>query len=695
MRRLANTARRLALQPFVSAALAWLGLSTAGFTFLLAIEFLLRVGSSDIGAAIIYLPAVALENTVRFSLGVGCFHVGLYGLHRLRLRRWPWAAAGLLGVALPAIHALAGTLVAGAWIAEQHHLRAIQASIVVILESAWLALWLWHAFGALSGNAKSLAAPAHRLLRPVEEAVYWLAGGLALPCLFVLYGGLLRPYSALAERLLFPTWLIASSIAYRAWDRPRGSLLRMLPVLALLAAASAWAWRVAAPSNVASVRAEALLAGGWLGLSEERLTFGLSWKPPAFDFRRASAQPCPGPRRYPSHGLTPTQVRNVIFLSIDTMRRDVIGKRALGRAVTPNLNALASDAVFFERAVAPAPITLYSLGAMVTGHSVSQLLWLSSVPENIFHRTRAMFDVQQLVLPKWSDFTGHAMGRLLRQGTPTTFVPRSKDAAEPLIAALRAARAQGQRGFFWLHLVDAHYPYSTHKGFDFGREPIDRYHSEVAFDDAALGRVLDVLRAEGYFEDSLIVVFADHGESVGEGGYYGHGISVVSRFTDIPLIVRYPGVRPRRSLAAVTLTDVAPTVLHFLDQAIPGSLGGCSLLLAEKALTSCPPAVSVVYGIGAGPFGTVLRMPVRSLYDMNRRATEITRWRRFNPDLALATADYRYVVNLSTGLEHLFKRNGAPFEGHDFVPDDLQRVAVMRRRLAQWTRDEARRIVCK
>jgi membrane-anchored protein YejM (alkaline phosphatase superfamily) len=194
----------------------------------------------------------------------------------------------------------------------------------------------------------------------------------------------------------------------------------------------------------------------------------------------------------------------VIFLSVDTMRRDAIGKRFGARKVAPNLERFGAESVFFARATSAAPGTLYSMGSLLTGYSIDQLLWQRAVPKSVFTRTRKRFDAQRMFLPDWSSVRSAAFKRLIRQKTSTQYVPRRADPAKLFIDALDAARQKSQRVFYWLHLVDAHAPYRTHEGFDFGDDKAARYYSEIAYDDAILGRVLDHMRATGWLESYVL-----------------------------------------------------------------------------------------------------------------------------------------------------------------------------------------------
>jgi arylsulfatase A-like enzyme len=315
-------------------------------------------------------------------------------------------------------------------------------------------------------------------------------------------------------------------------------------------------------------------------------------------------------------------------------------------------------------------------------------------PANVLQRTRERLTRQHVFFPDWPSLRTKAIDKLIVQQTPITHVSRKDSPLKPFIAALDAARGAGERGFFWLHLVEPHEPYKKHEGFDFGDDTAARYYSEVAYDDAIVGKALAHLEAHGYFDTSLIAIFSDHGEALGEdGGYIGHGVSMKGRFTDVPLYVRYPGVTPRVSRAAVSLTSLMPSVLHYVGMKVPAAVAACSLLEPERTLGSCAMPVSTSYGLRSEMMDEALRTRMQARKDLIERQARIEKAARFAPELAFTTSEHRYLVNLATGAERLFERSD-PGERKNVVRE--QPVVTQRFRLAvtRWTDEEATRIAC-
>ena len=90
--------------------------------------------------------------------------------------------------------------------------------------------------------------------------------------------------------------------------------------------------------------------------------------------------------------------------------------------------------------------------------------------------------------------------------------------------------------------------------------------------DSQIGRLLDALERRRLLDRTIVIVTGDHGESLGEHGERDHGIFVYESVMRVPLIIRAPGLAPRRVGDVVRLVDVMPTVLDMLD--LPGPADG-------------------------------------------------------------------------------------------------------------------------
>ena len=139
-------------------------------------------------------------------------------------------------------------------------------------------------------------------------------------------------------------------------------------------------------------------------------------------------------------------------------------------------------------------------------------------------------------------------------------------------------KANPRRPFFlWVHLYDAHYPYTPPEPY--ASRYADRpYDGEIAFDDAQIGRLIAFLKELGVYENALLAVTGDHGEGLGEHGEKTHGFFVYNSTLHVPLLVKVPGAGAKTIEKEASLVDVMPTLLQALQLPIPPSVQGRSLL---------------------------------------------------------------------------------------------------------------------
>jgi arylsulfatase A-like enzyme len=128
----------------------------------------------------------------------------------------------------------------------------------------------------------------------------------------------------------------------------------------------------------------------------------------------------------------------------------------------------------------------------------------------------------------------------------------------------------------WAHFYDAHRPYDPPEPYatTYGH---NLYVGEIAYADAQIGRLIEALEKRGRLDRTIIIVAGDHGESLGERGERDHGIFIYENVIRVPLIIRAPGLSPRRVADVVRLTDIMPTVLDLLNLRPSRGLDGISL----------------------------------------------------------------------------------------------------------------------
>ena len=116
----------------------------------------------------------------------------------------------------------------------------------------------------------------------------------------------------------------------------------------------------------------------------------------------------------------------------------------------------------------------------------------------------------------------------------------------------------------FMQYIDPHGPYAKRDGHDFGVKAIDLYDSEIAYTDHEIGRFLDGLKKSGLADRTIVVLFADHGESFDEHNLTRHGTALYQHQIHVPVMMRVPGLAPRDVSQWVSLADLAPTMTSLL-----------------------------------------------------------------------------------------------------------------------------------
>jgi arylsulfatase A-like enzyme len=343
----------------------------------------------------------------------------------------------------------------------------------------------------------------------------------------------------------------------------------------------------------------------------------------------------PSPVRVVSKATHP----NVVLVTLDTTRARNIGAYGYARARTRNLDRLAREGVRFAHAYTPVPQTAPSHATILTGlhpahHGVLYNGWrladtYVTLPEmlrargyetagavSVVHLGRSFGFAQGMdtffphnqIFDRFYAFSPSTGGRFsipamlctnaLRRGAAVWFNTgsHSRRGDRTMDLALSwLARPHSQPFFLWVHLFDPHSPYSPPPGYvtpfrtgdavlpktpfsaKATRDLLDRYDGEIAFVDVQIGRLLRAL--ESVRDQTLVVVVADHGESLGEHGWKGHNSHVTEEVIQVPLIMRFPGRIPagRVETERVFTMDITPTVLDAAGLPIPKGLDGKSL----------------------------------------------------------------------------------------------------------------------
>ncbi|MGD8282181.1 MAG: sulfatase [Gemmatimonadota bacterium] len=330
---------------------------------------------------------------------------------------------------------------------------------------------------------------------------------------------------------------------------------------------------------------------------------------------------------------------DVLVISVDCMRADHVGAYGYERDTTPAIDAIARDGIRFERAYAQANWTKPSVASLMTGlyvrhhgvvigtdwfddrgvHTVGRdsfplppdLPTLAESFRKVGYRTAGFIENSHIV-PEMGFGRGFDV------------YEKAKPAADHLAAWL-SELAEDEAFFAYVHLIGPHDPYDGGLGSHFRedyRTRFGRYDSEIDwtdlsykkkvksyteqdllqaralydaelrfFDQEQIAPLLDWLRGNGRYDDTVVVVTADHGEELYEHRRWAHGETLYNAVARIPLILKLPRSRPGRRPPGSSVSelveqiDVFPTLCAITGCPIPDGLDGRSfaaLALGER-----------------------------------------------------------------------------------------------------------------
>jgi arylsulfatase A-like enzyme len=139
-----------------------------------------------------------------------------------------------------------------------------------------------------------------------------------------------------------------------------------------------------------------------------------------------------------------------------------------------------------------------------------------------------------------------------------------------VISAVEDAKRSGRPFFVTAHFDDVHHPYRAHLGrsvpdFPSSQPNISAYDRCIAHFDNLLRFLASYLEQAGVWNDTILILTADHGEEFAEHGGQIHSLTCYVESVHVPLIVRIPGFEPRRISSRVALTDLVPTLVEALS----------------------------------------------------------------------------------------------------------------------------------
>jgi choline-sulfatase len=356
--------------------------------------------------------------------------------------------------------------------------------------------------------------------------------------------------------------------------------------------------------------------------------------------------------------LSHTREMNVVLITVDALRYDLLAPEDPDRSDFPRLAQLLDESVQFTHAIAPASGTDVSLSTILTGrHDPYQPVQTTLVEAMRAHGLRTYAAIPGEVTRYVGDvLIARGVDHLTKVNTDWEVADVGDHVSAPAttLAGTRALDdAAGRPAFIWLHYFDVHEHHqidvprtllaAVHRG---ATPAATRYRALLHAIDGEVGRFLDDLARRGLADKTIIVFASDHGEALGEDPRLldTHGFVAYAPLVHVPFALRVPGVAPARRDELVSLVDLAPTLLDLADArtAIP-VLDGHDLLPAmldgPAALRPHDRAVAIheeqQWSVVELPYQLLVRPAdnVTELYDLDRDPSEHTDLAAQQPEL--------------------------------------------------------------
>ena len=384
--------------------------------------------------------------------------------------------------------------------------------------------------------------------------------------------------------------------------------------------------------------------------------------------------------------------RNVLLITIDTLRADRLGCYNSRFVETPNIDKIAAQGVLFEKTITPVPLTLPSHTSILTGRYPAE----HGIRDNGFYRLPKGYPTLATELKKAGFSTAafvssHTLNDIyglnqsfdvyddlsLADKTRSFMSDRSeRPANETTTKVIEWLKKNPKQPFFlWVHYFDPHVPYDPPSPY---REQYPKmpYEGEVAFTDHEVGRLMESVKEQNLDSNTLIILTADHGESLGEHGESTHGIFLYRSTMMVPLIFKGPGVPAAKKIKTmVRLIDICPTILSYTNANKSFKSSGRDLLqiITGRAIPSSEPIYIETEGplnlMGWSPLKGLrterfkfIAAPANELYDVESNPAENQNLITSQPDTA---NDMRKKV---LKMEAIFSKSSNPAAA-EFFPE--------------------------
>ncbi len=427
---------------------------------------------------------------------------------------------------------------------------------------------------------------------------------------------------------------------------------------------------------------------------------------------------------------------NILILVLDAARRDRFGCFGYPRGTTPAIDDLATEGLLFERMISPAPWTLPSHASLFTGlyprengtHRMKFALKPAQVTlaQHLQHHGYATaFVSNNPLISQRTGFVdegslavdrrqlyGDSRGSLTRTWARRLKVAlgqMDKGAASANRAVVRLFRRLREPFFIFVNYMECHWAYTPTRLYErrFVRrrysfveaalrrahmrrhhawEPQavrndeelflvrDLYDGAVAYLDSRVGELLEALDQSGQAGRTIVIVMSDHGESVGDYGWIGHGKELYDVLVRIPFVARIPGQAAGRVDGLVQTTDLFAGLCRTLGLKVPDQV------------RDRPYAVDP-FGLRPGERGREFAFgEYHPMVDKQvKRRQKLVPDFRSSPALEMVQdARFKLVVQPESGMQRLFDLEADPQERRVLTNEQPASRARLLGALEQW-----------
>ncbi len=417
---------------------------------------------------------------------------------------------------------------------------------------------------------------------------------------------------------------------------------------------------------------------------------------------------------------------NVVLIVIDALRFDHLGISGYDRDTSPNIDKIAKESIFFSNAITAIPSTTPSIASMMTGlypHSHGlrfihrqklnpKMTTLAEILQAHGYKTigydlDSVGDGLEKGFDEFSLLQWRVINKIRRMLKKTVKWNYKIEEAEELthFAKRQIKKHKDKKFFLYLHYADMHWPYEPPEPFGELFDPdyngdhlfnklgngisrgqlifnnplpkeeiyhaIAHYDGLIKFVDTQIGHIISYLEDMELKDKTLLVITADHGESLGEHNlHFQHTLCLYEEGIRIPLIIRNPDIKqPKKIETQVQSIDIMPTILNILGIPIIEDIDGKSIVPIIK---ECEDGRNYLFAENG-----------EILFKENNRA--------FFPGIKgkwrmVRTNEWKliYIPHQQKDIYELYNLKRDPKESNNLINDEPEMTKKMREELFKW-----------